>query len=107
MTIGNKWERTDEWEKNEEPGCCASCWNAGNCNDGDLLYDGQSKGLDDCKSECVDRQIDCGWISYFDSTWCSVIRNTSDCSEILSGPTDCGSSGLFVHVHKYLPRHGN
>ena len=86
-----------EWE-DTGVGCCK--------NPGSFLYNGQSTGLDDCKAKCVDNS-NCGWINYFDNKFCSMMPKTSDCSIRNSGPTDCGSSGQVVHVHKYIPRHGN
>ena len=88
MMIGIEWKKTGV-------GCCA----------GDSIFKGWSKGFDDCKKKCVD-QSNCGWINYFDSKWCSVIPKTSDCSKLSSEKSVCGST-ITVHVHKYLPRHGN
>ena len=89
--IGVEWEDTGV-------GCCT--------NPVSFLYNGQSTGFDDCKAKCVDNS-NCGWINFFNNNHCSLIPKTSDCSNRDTGPTDCGSSGQNVHVHKYLPRHGN
>ena len=93
MTIGVRWQRANT------RGCCAYAK--------DVTYNDYTHGLDDCKRMCF-ANSNCGWINYSDDKWCTIIHKNSDCSQLLTRPSDCGKGGANIfYVYKYLPRHGN
>lgn len=74
------------------PGCC---------EDREFLFDYYSESLEGCHQRCSEFP-DCAFIVYGwkGSKWCSVLPANVSCSVLMSGPTDCRSSG-DNGVHSY------